>query len=315
MRIAALGRTRLLYNSILACVDAGHEVVLIGTCPAAPDYKTKEEDFGRLAQDLGCPFFCDARVNQPRYAELAAASGAQAAVSVNWLTVIGEPMLGLFPHGIINAHAGDLPRFRGNACPNWAILLGEERVVLTLHRMTVGLDSGPILLQRAFPLTARTYIGDVYRFLHEAVPQMFVAALAGLERGTIEPRPQPEDPALSLRCFPRTPEDAEIDWRGSAEEIARLVRASSEPFAGAFTHLNGERLTVWRARAGQLPYPWAGVPGQVAEIDSTSGEAAVLTGGGVLFLEEVETPSTGRGRPAGLIRSTRLRFFGNGGPR
>lgn len=131
----------------------------------------------------------------------------------------------------------------------------------------------------------------------------------------LEPRPQPEDPSLFLRCFPRTPEDAEIDWRRSAEEIGRLVRASSEPFAGAFTHLNGERLTVWRARAGQLSYPWAGVPGQVAEIDSTSGEAAVLTGGGVLFLEEVETPSTGRGRPAGLIRSTRLRFFGNGGPR
>lgn len=308
MRIAAFGRTSWLYESIRACVQAGHEVALIGTCQAAPEYSAGEEDFERLAKELGCPFFCDAQINQSRYLDMAAASGAQAAISVNWLSVIGGQMLGAFPHGIINAHAGDLPRFRGNACPNWAILMGEEKVVLSLHRMIADLDAGPVLAQRCFPLGEQTYIGDVYQFLDEAIPRMFVEVLGGLERGTLSPRPQPTAPALFLRCFPRRPEDGEIDWQRPAADIARLVRASAEPFHGAFSWAEGQKVVIWRARAGELPYRWVGIPGQVAELRAESGEAAILTGAGVLIIEEIELPGIERNRPASLWRSTRLRL-------
>jgi len=312
LRVAALGRTAFLHDAILACRDAGHEVVLIGTAPAAPEYTRTEDDFERLAQEIGCPFFCDARINQPRCIELARGSRAEAAISVNWPTLIAPEMLSVFPHGVINAHAGDLPRFRGNACPNWAILMGEERVVLTLHLMTPGLDDGPILLKRPFPIGPDTYIGDVYRFMGEAIPAMFAEAVSGLEKGTITPVPQPEDSALSLRCFPRRPEDAEIDWGRTAHEIGRLVRASAEPFAGAYSHLEGERVVIWRARPGELSGPWVGVPGHVATVDRGSGSASVLTGNGVLILEEVETASRGRVRANLVCRSTLMRFSPNG---
>jgi methionyl-tRNA formyltransferase len=308
MKFAALGRTQWLYDSIRACAAAGHECVLIGTCAAAPEYTVTEKDFERLAAELGCPFFCDSAINRPDYVRLARESGAEVAISVNWLTMIGEEMIRVFRHGIVNAHIGDLPRYRGNAVANWAILAGEREVVLTLHQMTTELDAGPILLQRAFPLSSATYIADVYRFFAENAPPMFVELLDGLAAGTIRPRPQPTDPALSLRCLPRLPRDGEIDWRQPAEFLARLVRASAEPFAGAYSFVGLEKVTVWRAHAEKLPHPHLGVPGQVVEIRRSTGEVAVLTGDGLLVLEEIETASSGRGRAAEIIRSSRVRL-------
>lgn len=307
MRVAAFGRTHWLYDSIVALDKAGHEVVLIGTSPAAPEYKVGEKDFERLASELGCRFFCDISINRAENVALARSLGATVAISVNWPTLMGAEIMAVFAHGIINAHAGDLPRFRGNACPNWAILNGENEVVLTLHQMNMELDAGPIALKKGLPLTEATYIGDVYQFLDQAIPEAFVEAMDGLNTGALVPMLQSPDPAQSLRCFPRTPEDGEIDWRQPARLIARLVRASAEPFAGAFTQLQGARLTIWRARPDALPYPSLGVSGQVVRVDADRGEAWVLAGEGVLILVEVELAGK-RGKATEFIRSTRARL-------
>lgn len=264
-------------------------------------------DFAALAKEAGARYFCDPAINRPQYQRLAEEADAEVAISVNWPTLIGREMLDRFRHGVVNAHAGDLPRYRGNATPNWAILAGEERIVLTLHRMTERLDAGPILVQRAFPLTEGTYVGDVYRFLAEAVPELFVQVLDGLQDGSLVSVDQPDDPALSLRCYPRHPRDSELDWERAAGELCRLVRASAEPFAGAYSFLGTERVVVWRARAEPIGHPHLGMPGQVIDIRRLSGEVAVLTGDGALVLEEVET-SAGRMPAAGEVRSTRERF-------
>ncbi len=308
MKFAAFGRTQLLYNSILNAHNKGHKVVLIGTCQASPEYTVNENDFLKLAEQLNCPYFCDPSINQSRYIEMINESGAEVAISMNWLTLIGQEMLNQFKYGIINAHAGDLPRYRGNACPNWAILMGEEKIVITLHQMTTDLDAGAILLQRKFSLTSQTYIADVYKFLTDNIPQMYTEVLDGLENNSILPREQAKDPALSLRCFPRLPKDGEIDWHKSAEELTKLVRASSEPFAGAYSFLNTEKIIIWRAHWEILSYPYVGVPGQVIEIRKQSGEVAILTEQGVLILEEIETESQERVKAAAYIKSTRLRF-------
>lgn len=308
MKVAAFGRTQLLYDSILAVAEHGHQIKLIGTCRAAPEYTVNEDDFAQLAKDLGCQYFCDARINCPEYIRLVKQSEAEAAISVNWLTLIGQEMLDLFKYGIINAHAGDLPRFRGNAVSNWAILVNEPQVVVTLHYMVTDLDAGPILLQREFQLTPQTYISNIYQFLEENLPQMFIEVLDGLADGRVIPREQPNDPALSLRCFPRISQDAKIDWTQPNEALARLVRASAEPFSGAYSFLEKEKVIIWRAHPEELPYPCLGVPGQVVERRRQTGEIAVLTGDGILVLEEIEIPSKGRGQAADLIRSLRTRL-------
>jgi methionyl-tRNA formyltransferase len=298
----------MLFDSIARVHDAGHKIVLIGTCTAAPEYDISESDFAILSKKLDCPFFVDTRIDRAQHINLIKATAPDIAISVNWLTLIGQEVLDLFPQGIINAHAGDLPRYRGNACPNWAILAGEDKVVATLHKMTPELDGGPVLAKCSFPLTPRTYIGDVYRFLHTEIPRMFVEVLDGLASDRIQPRPQSQEASLSLRCFPRYPQDSEIKWSRSADQLARLVRASAEPFNGAYTFLGRERLTVWRAYPDRLPYPYLGTPGQVAEVRRTRKEVVVICGDGVLVLEEVQTATAGRRPASEIISSARARL-------
>lgn len=307
MRVAAFGRTRWLYDTILSLRDAGHQIVLIATCAAAPEYTTREHDFERIAAELDCRFICDASLNRPEYLELTRSLRVDIGVSVNWSTLIGAQMIESIPHGIVNAHAGDLPRFRGNACPNWAILSGEPCVVLTFHRMSEDLDAGPILLKKALPISDKSYIGDVYAFLDEAIPSGFVEAVDGLESGKLIPVAQSLDPKNALRCFPRLPEDGKIDWMQSAQAIAALVRASAEPFSGAYSYRGEEKLIVWCARDAELPYPAMGVCGQVVRIDAERGEVDVLAGEGVLVLEEIEIGSK-RCKASEVIRSTRTRL-------
>ncbi|MEL6352001.1 MAG: formyltransferase family protein [Cyanobacteria bacterium J06627_28] len=310
MRIAAIGRTQWLFDSIAALAEQGHDIVLIGTCPAAPEYSVTESDFEDLAKQLKCSFFCDPKINQQKQLALIQAARPDIAISVNWLTLIKQRTIDLFPHGIINAHAGDLPRYRGNAVANWAILSGEPSVVLTLHKMSAALDAGDIVLQKSFSIGSETYVSDVYDFFDSAIAPMFVEALQGLENKTLIPSPQPQDPALALRCFPRRPQDGLIDWQCSATEISRLVRASAEPFAGAYTFFNGEKLVVWRAFSKSLPCPSVGVCGQVIE-RGADGSVSILTKDGVLVIAEAETLTHGRTLPAKIMTSLRDRLSTN----
>jgi methionyl-tRNA formyltransferase len=208
------------------------------------------------------------------------------AISMNWPSILGAEEIGLFQYGILNAHAGDLPRYRGNACPNWAILNGESRIGLCVHKMAPGaVDAGPILLKRYFELDATLDIGDVYRWLEHSIPEMFVEAVAAIERGDAALHEQPIDPSLSLRCFPRRPEDGAIDWTADNDAILRLVRASSRPFHGAFTTLEGSQLVrIWRAELHSMGFPYSAVPGQILQAEPTG--VVIACGAGSIRLKE-----------------------------
>ena len=303
MRIAAIGRTQWLYDTVRRLHERGHEVVAVATAQAAPEYRVSERDFERLGEELGCPV----SVGHDLASSPVATADADVAVSVNWLTLIPSSILEHFPHGVLNGHPGALPRFRGNAAPNWAILAGDDEVVATVHRMDAGLDSGPIVAQRPFALHESTYIGDVYAFLDETFPELFIEAVEGLAAGSVVPREQSSDPKLALRGYPRLPRDGELDWVQGALQLARVVRASAEPFAGAYSWLDAERVTVWRAHHEPLPEPALGTPGQVADVRRQTGEVAVLTGDGLLVLEEVERGGQ-RAPAAELLTSARLRL-------
>lgn len=128
------------------------------------------------------------------------------------------------------------------------------------------------------------------------------------ENNSVKIHLQPNNPALSLRCYPRTPKDGERDWRRPAVELNRLVRAASEPFAGAYTFLGTEKLVVWRAHCETPPFPFLGTRGQVAERRFQTGEVAVVTGKDFLVLEEVETKTTGRKKATEIIKTIRTRL-------
>lgn len=288
MRIALLGRTRWLVDAGDALREAGHNIVAVATARAEPFYRCGPDDFAALAERSGADFLGVVSLTNPAVRDRLAAAGANIAVSINWPVIVGEEIIGLFPHGIVNAHCGDLPRYRGNACPNWAILNGEERVGLCAHMMEAGaLDSGPVILRDYLALDDDTYIGDIYDWLDRRIPTIIAEAISGLSQGILSCTPQPVDPSLAMRCYPRRPDDGRIDWHQPVGAIHMLVRASSRPFAGAFAMLeDGRRLKIWRASPFAHVTPFCAVPGQV--MLRAEGDPVIGCGSGALRLEEVE---------------------------
>lgn len=308
MRFVAFGRTKMLHSTIEALVASGHVPRLIGTCRASTESPVKSSDFAELAARLGVDFFDSAAINSDTVFAALARADADVAVSVNWLTVVGARVCGLFRHGVLNAHAGDLPRYRGNAPYAYAILQKEPFMGVCIHRMEPGvLDSGPVLVRRRVRITEAIHVGDLIETCERLVPDMFCDALRGLDTGTITPLAQPTDPALALRCYPRKPEDCLINWSRPAAQICRLVRASSRPFSGAFTFFEGRRVTIWRAHAEPSPSPYLGVPGQVVE-RRASGEVLVLTPEGFVVIEEMSGADGTIIVPSQLVKSLRQRF-------
>lgn len=304
MRVAVLGRTHWLLAASRRLMEAGHNIVLVATAAAAPEYKAHEDDFAALASDRGAPFMLSPDVNGEAFRNAFTAAKPDVAISVNWPQMIRRDACTIPPHGILNAHAGDLPRYRGNACPNWAILNGEPHVGLCIHRMDPDVvDAGPVFARRRMPIDDSTYIADVYAWMDGIVPELFCEAVNRLAASGFQPEDQSASGVRPLRCHPRRPEDGVIDWREDAIRIARLVRASSRPFAGAFSHFDGgERVTIWRVQPAQLDHDVLAVPGQILGRSRAKG-VLVACGTGALEIEEADL--TGGGA---LQASNRHRF-------
>jgi methionyl-tRNA formyltransferase len=203
----------------------------------------------------------------------------------------------------INVHYAPLPRYRGRATINWAIINGEDATAISIHCLEPDLDAGGILLQLPVRLGPESTTGSVYdelnalqrRFLGDAV----VRRLAG-DRG------EPQDESRASHSCSRVPGDGEINWADSTARIDRLVRALDGPFPSAFTFLGAGRIDVLRA----APVPDASfyvgrIPGRVIRVDRAVGHVDVLTGDGVLRLLAVADGTTESQRPADLITSVR----------
>ena len=301
MRIAIIGRTATLLESAQRLVEAGHRITHVITAKPAPEGEGTERDFRALAEAHGARFLSSATLEPAMLA-----GGADVGVSLNFPTVIDQPAIDALPFGILNAHGGDLPRYRGNACQAWALLQGETRIGLCIHRMVGGeVDAGEIVLRRRLDVTIDTRVGEVMAWMQGEVPGLFVEAVRLVQQpGATFER---QDAAAALRCYARRPEDGRIDWNADRERILRLINASSEPFAGAFTSYRGDRMVVWRAVLVQDGERYLAVPGQIARIDRTSGAVDVITGRGKLRVLDVEIGGV-RGAPAGAIKSTRERL-------
>ncbi len=301
----------MLYETAELLAKCGHEIALIVTAKAAPEYTRTEDDFKVLARRLNAPFIHSARITET-LETIRLLDPVDIGLSMNYPGVIPSEVIDLFPLGILNAHGGDLPRYRGNACQAWAILNGEERVGLCVHKMVGGeLDSGDIIARDYHPLTAVTAITEIYAWMASRTPDLFAQALDLLAADpSYVLEHQSKNLADALRCYPRTPEDGYIDWNRSAVEILRLINASTKPYAGAFTWHKGEKVRIWSARMGALPCPSCFVPGQVLW-KNEDGAVAVGTGdSGVLLLDEVQKETCESCKAAEMVRSLRERFGG-----
>jgi len=260
MRVGIIGRTKALIDSAKLLEHAGHEIAFIYTCKDEEYYKFSTQDFFNYASAKNIPYYNDLRINQ-NSAQLIN-HRAEVCISVNWMTILGQVLINAFPYGILNAHGGDLPRYRGNACINWAIINHESTACMSVHQMSAELDAGPIYAKRYFALTKDTYAKDFYDWGDNVIPEMFLEAITLIENGQ---SPTPQDEAVRpYRCFPRKPQDSRINWDCDLIDIHALVRASSHPLPGAFCFTeDGSKLRIYKSLLVPADFDFCAIPGQV----------------------------------------------------
>jgi methionyl-tRNA formyltransferase len=200
-------------------------------------------------------------------------------------------------YGAINIHASLLPRWRGAAPIQRALLAGDSQTGISIMQMDAGLDTGPVLARRSVPIRGEDDAGSLHDALAELGGRMIVEVLAKLHRGELKAEAQSEAGA----CYASKIDKREtvIDWRRPAEELERMVRAF-RPVPGATTHLEGEPIKLWRASvtAG------AGAPGALLRV---SDEALVVAcGREALAVSELQRPGGRRLLVDAFLRGRRL---------
>ena len=238
MRIALIGRSELLYNTALLLKESGYDVPLIITAKEAPEYTKRVKDFQNLAEEWSAEFIQTPRIIDV-LEDIKKHTDINVAVSVNYSGIIPQEVIDEFPLGVLNAHGGDLPRYRGNACQAWAILNAEDKIGLCIHRMIGGeLDNGDIIARDYFDIDINTKVTAVWNWMVDRIPSLYVESIKQLQKNPnyiLEAQSKNWEDAL--RCYPRKPEDGRIDWTRSAEDILRLINACNKPYAGAFCEL------------------------------------------------------------------------------
>ncbi len=199
----------------------------------------------QVAEDTGIPVRTPKKLDDEQL-EYFRSLKPELVLSMYYRAMIPDEVLEVPRLGAYNIHGALLPKYRGRACINWAVLNGETKTGTTLHVMTHFADRGDIVDQQEVPIEFDDTAHDVFLKVVEASRVVIERQLPALEAGTAPRRAQDESQATKFGR--RRPEDGEIDWNKSAVEIYNLVRAVTHPFPGAFTDIDGRKMFVWKAR-------------------------------------------------------------------
>ena len=282
---------------LAALVAAGHRILAVYTQPPRPagrGHRLQASAIQLLAERHRLPVRSPARLRSDEAAAEFAALGAEAAVVAAYGLILPRALLGAPRLGCLNVHASLLPRWRGAAPIQRAILVGDTQTGITIMRMAAGLDTGPILLQRSLPIGADATAGSLAAELAELGAGLIATALEQAAQGRLALRPQPAEGVTYARKVTR--EEGWLDWRRPAAELERRVRAF-DPWPGAFFEHRGERIRMLAAVA--LPEASGRAPGSVID-----GALSIACGDGVLRPLRLQRP----GR-APLAASEFLRGF------
>ena len=304
MRIIFAGTPPFAAAALNALADAGHDIVLVLTQPDRPagrGMKLTPSAVKQVALARGLPLYQPGSLKTPEaQAELRAADADVMVVAAYGL-ILPPAVLDLPRFGCLNIHASLLPRWRGAAPIQRAILAGDTETGITIMQMDAGLDTGAMLSKTPVPIRDSDTAASLHDTLAAAGATAIVAALANY--ATLVPVAQ--DDAQATYAAKLSKEEAQLDWHLPADALARAVRAYN-PVPGAWTLLDGAPLKVWSAQA----VAGAGGPGEVlyAEAD----RLVVACGSGALALQEVQFAGSKRmaaaaflaGRP--LPRGTRF---------
>ena len=236
-----------------ALIAAGHRIKAAYTQPPRPSgrgHRLQPSPVQVLAGRHGLTVHCPTTLRDPAAQQEFAAIGADAAVVAAYGLILPPPVLAAPRLGCLNVHASLLPRWRGAAPIQRAILAGDAETGVTIMRMDEGLDTGPMLLRQAVPIGPKATAGELTNSLAALGSDLMAAALDRLARGELVAHPQPPDGVTYARKLRR--EEARLDWRRPAVQLERQVRAF-DPWPGAWFEGRGERVRVLEAEV--IPGP------------------------------------------------------------
>ncbi|MCF6339847.1 MAG: hypothetical protein L3J10_03700 [Sulfurimonas sp.] len=309
MKIAIIGRTEILFETVELLLDNGYEIPLIITSKEAPEYIKTSKDFENLAKKIGAIYIYTSKLSSKDSIEFIKECGEiDIAVSLNYSNIISKEVIDLFPLGVLNAHGGDLPRYRGNACQAWAIINAEEKIGLCIHSMIGGeVDSGKIIDREYLDIDINTKVTKCWEWMADRIPYLFLTSVQKLQKDkNYILETQSEDLKDALRCYPRIPEDGKIDWHNSNDDILRLINASNKPYSGAYCFYENKKLIIWDAELYNDDEIYLCEVGQVANINN-NGSIIIITANGKLKINKIEYDGF-IGKPKEKIKSIRKRL-------
>jgi methionyl-tRNA formyltransferase len=288
-RILFFGYSEVGHDCLSLLIERGDNVVALITHEDNPDEKIWFKTPAMAARSNGIPIHTPEKAGTPEWVERIAAMRPDLILSVYYRNMIGTRILGLAPLGAFNMHGSLLPKYRGRAPINWAVLHGEPRIGMTLHRMVQAPDAGAIVDQDGVDIGPKDTAEQAFRKVLPCARRVLARQMDSLLAGTATETPQDDSQATYFGG--RGPGDGRIDWTQTSRQVFNLIRAVTDPYPGAFTDVGPARLMVWWAEEG--PPAAHGRSGRPGEILSVS-PLVVATADGALELRRTEW----RGAPA-----------------
>jgi len=302
-RIVFIGGRRHGFDLVSRLLERGERLERVYALQEDAHEPVRFDDrIAGLARAAGIPHAVRKRLAPGDIAEIVA-DPPDLVLVFGWRTILPPALVRAPRLGCFGVHDSLLPRYRGFAPTNWAVLNREPQTGVTLWRLDDDVDSGEIVAQRAIPIGADETAAALYERVADAAVALVLEHLPAIAAGTA--RFTPQDDAQATYGCARTPEDGMIDWSARSGDIAALVRALTHPYPGAYTYLAGRLLRVWSARAlDPAPVFEGRIPGRVARLRPGAG-VEVLCGDGVLLLEDVQLDGEAPRRADEVIRSVR----------
>ena len=276
-RLAFLGTPDFAVPCLEALAEAGHEIACVYSQPPRPagrGQQPRPSPVQAFAETAGWPVRHPVSLKGPEEQAAFAALRLDAAVVVAYGLILPPAVLAAPRLGCLNLHASLLPRWRGAAPIQHAILAGDRQTGVTIMQVDAGLDTGPMLLQEALPIGPVATAATLHDALAALGARMMVEALAGLAQGELTPHPQPAEGATYAAKLDRA--EGRLEWHNSAVDLERRVRAFT-PWPGVFAALPGrkaaERIKVLAAEVVE----GSGVPGTLLDdrLTIACGEGAL----------------------------------------
>jgi methionyl-tRNA formyltransferase len=300
LNVVFAGTPEFAVRVLEALFDSPHPVIGVLTRPDRPagrGLKPAAPPVKQLAAARGVP------VHQPADLRDAGVQGElkrlrpDAMVVAAYGRILPQAVLDIPRHGGVNVHASLLPRWRGAAPIQRAVLAGDRETGVSIMQMDAGLDTGPVLMRESIPILPEDTAGSLHDRLAELGGRLVVQALDALEAGGL--RPVPQDSELATYAPKLEASELSVNWRESALAACRRVRALN-PSPGASASLRGVKLKIWRCTA----VPGQGAPGEVLKADASG--LSVACGEGVLWITELQRPGGTRLPCADFLRGFQI---------